>query len=98
MGQLKSDLDKASQKATALKNATDTLIQPVVITADTQTTVAGNTNAQEALKSAQDTAKKIASAVSKASTNIQSVAKEFEALDAKVAQSLPKPLGDYVHG
>lgn len=98
MGQLKSDLGGASQKATALKNATDTLTQPVVTTADTQTTVAGNTNGQAAIKSAQDKAKQLANAVTKASTNIQSVAKEFEALDAKVAQSLPKPLGDYLNG
>ncbi|WP_034564834.1 TIGR04197 family type VII secretion effector [Carnobacterium gallinarum] len=93
MEQLKSDLGGASQKATALKNATDILIQSVVITTDTQTTVAGNTNGQAAIKSAQDKAKQIANAVVKASSNIQSVAKEFEGLDAKVAQSVSKLFG-----
>ncbi|WP_034559985.1 TIGR04197 family type VII secretion effector [Carnobacterium gallinarum] len=98
MEQLKSDLGGASQKATALKNATNTLIQPVVITEDTQTTVTGNTNKQAAIKSAQDKAKQIANAVVKASSNIQSVAKEFEALDEQIGQNLPKPLGDYING
>lgn len=56
MGQLKSDLGGAIQKATALKNATDNLIQPAVTTADTQTTVAGNTNGQAAIKPVQDKA------------------------------------------
>ncbi|MGX7417425.1 TIGR04197 family type VII secretion effector [Carnobacterium gallinarum] len=98
MEQLKSDLGGASQKATALKNATNTLIQPVVITEDTQTTVTGNTNGQVAIKSAQDKAKQIANAVVKASSNIQSIAKEFEALDEQIGQNPPKPLGDYVNG
>ncbi|WP_413509240.1 TIGR04197 family type VII secretion effector [Carnobacterium maltaromaticum] len=98
MEQLKSDLSGASQKATAIKNAINTLIQPVVIADDAKTTVTGNTNGQLSIKSAQDKAKQIANAVVKASNNIQSVAKEFEALDEQIGQNLPKPLGDYVNG
>lgn len=98
MGQLQSDLAGASQKATALKKATDTLSQSVTLVTDTQTTIIGNSDAQQALQSSQDRTKKIARAISTASGNIQSVAKEFEALDAQIAHSLPKPLEAYTYG
>lgn len=88
-----SDLAGASQKATALKNAADKLIQQSNINNDTQTTVAGNTNAQEALAAAQETAAKTAQAVFAASNNLQSVAEDFQALDVNVANTMFKPLG-----
>ncbi|MTD40260.1 TIGR04197 family type VII secretion effector [Erwinia sp. CPCC 100877] len=90
---IQSDFTGASQKATALKGATDKLIQSASITKDTQTTVAGNTNAQEAITTAQETATKIAQAVFQASSNLQSVAKEFEALDQRVANTMIRGLG-----
>ncbi|MGX7203139.1 type VII secretion effector [Enterococcus plantarum] len=90
---IQSDLAGASQKATALKNATDKLIQQSNINSDTQTTVVGNDNAQEAITTAQETATKIAQAVFLASSNLQSVAKDFEALDQTVANTIFKPLG-----
>lgn len=89
---IQSDLAGASQKATALKNATDKLIQQSNINNDTQTTVVGNDNAQEAITTAQETATKIAQAVFLASSNLQSVAKDFEALDQSVANTLFKPI------
>lgn len=89
---IQSDLAGASQKATALKNATDRLIQQSNINNDTQTTVVGNDNAQEAITAAQETATKIAQAVFLASSNLQSVAKDFEALDQTVANTLFKPI------
>lgn len=85
---IQSDFAGASQKATALKGATDKLIQSSSITKDTQTTVTGNTNAQEAITTAQETAKKIAQAVFQASSNLQSVAKDFEAMDQNVANTM----------
>jgi type VII secretion effector (TIGR04197 family) len=90
---IKSDLTGASQKAIALKNATDRLIHQSRISNDTQTTVVGNDNAQEAITTAQETATKIAQAVFLASSNLQSVAKDFEALDQTVAKTIFKPLG-----
>lgn len=65
MPDIKSDLSGAQQKATALKSATDIMIQSSSITneTDTQTTVAGNTNAQEAIQIAQGTAKQISLAI-----------------------------------
>lgn len=90
---IKSDFTRATQKATALKNATDRLIQQSTITNDTQTTVAGNSNAQEAITTAQETATKTAQAIVIASNNLQSVAEDFQALDANVANTLFKPIG-----
>jgi type VII secretion effector (TIGR04197 family) len=90
---IQSDLAGASQKATALKNATDTLIQSSSVSEDTQTTVAGNTNAQEVIKLAQETATQIAQAVFFASSNLQSVAKDFEAMDENVANTMFNSLG-----
>lgn len=84
---IKSNLGSASQKATALKNATDQLVQQSSVSTDSQTTVAGNTNAKEAITKAQQTATKIAQAIHTASGNIQSVAKDFEAMDNELSRS-----------
>ncbi|KMN42444.1 TIGR04197 family type VII secretion effector [Bacillus sp. LK2] len=89
MSGIKSDLGRAQQKATALKSATDILIQSSSISneTDTQTTVAGNTNAQEAIQIAQETAKQVALAIATAANNIHSVAGNFEALDQLASQT-----------
>lgn len=90
---IKSDLGGAQLKATALKNATDSILQSTSPTNDSQTTVRGNTNAQEAITVAQETAKQIAAAISLASANIQSVAKNFEALDQSISQTMRSSIG-----
>lgn len=84
---IQSDMGTASQKATALKDATDQLIQQSSVSTDNQTTVAGNAKAQEAITKAQQTATKIAQAIHTASGNIQSVAKDFEAMDNELSRS-----------
>ncbi|MBC1504085.1 TIGR04197 family type VII secretion effector [Listeria booriae] len=88
-----SDLGDASVKATALKNATDSIVSYVSITLDTQTTVAGNKSAEESVKIAQDMAQQIASAVSTAASNIQSVASSFEAVDKEAGQGFTTSIG-----
>lgn len=90
---IKSDFGGAQSKATALKNATDSILQSASLTNDTQTTVNGNTNAQEAITAAQETAKQIAAAISLASANIQSVAEDFEALDQSISQTMRASIG-----
>lgn len=87
MSTIKSDLSGASLKATALKNATDSISQSALPTTDTQTTVLGNSSALNAIEAAQTTAQQIASAVSLASANIQSVAENFEAMDNQVGKN-----------
>ncbi|MBC1358337.1 TIGR04197 family type VII secretion effector [Listeria booriae] len=94
MSRIQSDLDGASIKATALKNATDSIVASISITTDTQTTVAGNNSAVESIKIAQETAQQIARAVATASSNIQSVASSFEAVDKKVGEGLTQAIGE----
>lgn len=94
MSTINSDLSGARQKATALKSATDSLSQSIVATTDTQTTVLGNAEALKTITSAQITAKAIASAVSLAAANIQTVAENFDAMDNQAAQALRGNIGD----
>ncbi|KMN45619.1 TIGR04197 family type VII secretion effector [Bacillus sp. LK2] len=95
MSAIKSDLSGAQQKATALKSATDMMIQSSSISseADTQTTVAGNKNAQEAIQIAQETAKQVALAIATAANNIHSVAENFEAMDQSASQTVFNRMG-----
>ncbi|KMN42953.1 TIGR04197 family type VII secretion effector [Bacillus paramycoides] len=95
MSDIKSDLSGAQQKATALKSATDIMIQSSLISneTDTQTTVAGNANAQEVIQIAQETAKQIALAISTAANNIHSVAENFEAMDQSASQTVFNRIG-----
>ncbi len=95
MSTIKSDLGDASLKATALKNATDSISQLPSVETDTQTTVMGNVSAQQAIRSAQNTAQQIADAVSLASANIRSVAEQFEAMDNQVEQNIKKNSGGF---
>lgn len=95
MSTIKSDLGDASLKATALKNATDSISQLPSVETDMQTTVMGNVSAQQAIRSAQNTAQQIADAVSLASANIRSVAEQFEAMDNQVEQNIKKNSGGF---
>lgn len=78
---VKSNLGVAQQRASALKNAVNSLLSNGTITSDTQTTVAGNKSAQNAIKSTIKAIKIVAETTTTASNNINSVAKNFEAID-----------------
>ena len=94
---VKSDSAVAGKIATAIANSLDGVDGGAILT-DTQTTVAGNTNAQEAIQSMLNGQNKIIQAIGKASSNLQSVASEFEAADQATRQlmsaiSIPSPTG-----
>lgn len=93
MSTFQSDLFGAREKATALMTATNTLTQSVSVTKDTQTTVAGNQNAHQAIDLAKNTATGIAQAIVSASNNIKSVAEDFEAMDQQTRSLFTSPLG-----
>ena len=78
---VKSNLGVAQQRASALKSAAGSLTAGGTPTSDSQTTVAGNKTAQEAITSTFNAVKKVTEAVNSASSNINSVAKNFEAID-----------------
>lgn len=88
MTNIMSNLGGARQKATALRTACDHITQNSSVDKDTRTTVAGNTNAHDTIQTIIDSAEQIAQAVLTASSQLQSVAEEFEALDQSVATSL----------
>lgn len=80
-GDIKSNLGEAQQHASALKSAVGLLGQGGTVTTDSQTTVAGNKNAQQAITSISTVIKSVTGAVNNASGNINSVAKNFKAMD-----------------
>lgn len=89
MSTIVSHLGQATEKATALQQATEKLQKNVAtVTMDEETTVAGNTNAHEAIQAEIDAVTQIASALITASSNLQSVAHDFASKDAELGQCL----------
>lgn len=93
LSKMQSDLSGASQKATELQQAVNLLSNASTITLDTQTTVSGNSNAQDIIQKSQSTAQQITEAITTASNNIKSVATEFEAVDQKGSNLFDLPFG-----
>ncbi|GHU40266.1 hypothetical protein FACS1894193_02280 [Bacilli bacterium] len=87
---LKSDVNLAHAKATALQTAVSNVLAFQSVTKDTQTTIQGNVKAHEVIGKEDSLGKEIALAVKSASKNLQSVAVEFEAMDKKLGQTLFK--------
>lgn len=89
MSTVASDLGQASEKATALQQAVSSLQgQGKTITKDEETTVGGNTQAHTAIQAEGEAVSQIASALTTASTNLQSVAEAFAAKDAEIGANL----------
>lgn len=78
---IKSNLGIAQARATALKNATESLNSSSSADKDSQTTVLGNSKAHSAIDSTLNVAKIVSGAVTNASSNINTVAGNFEAVD-----------------
>ena len=56
MNILQSSKEQAASSATSLKTASNNISQEITVTKDTQTTVAGNTNAQNSIEVSKQTA------------------------------------------
>lgn len=91
MSKIQIDNTSAKQKATALKQASTTLMTTTAVNKDTRTTVRGNANAHETILSAKQASEKISQAVTLSGIHLQSVAKEFAALDQKLSRLLVQP-------
>ncbi|WP_348920458.1 TIGR04197 family type VII secretion effector [Enterococcus rotai] len=76
----------AQAVATSIASSVSSLNQGTAITKDTQTTVAGNSNAQQAITQLTTFNNSLVQAITQASNNIRSVAAEFEAVDQRIAQ------------
>ena len=59
MNILQSSKEQAASSATSLKTASNNISQEITVTKDTQTTVAGNTNAQNSIEVSKQTASKM---------------------------------------
>ncbi|MBC1741447.1 TIGR04197 family type VII secretion effector [Listeria seeligeri] len=89
MSTVASDLGQAAEKATALQQAVSILQkQGTTATKDEETTVGGNTQAHMAIQAEAEAASQIASALTMASANLQSVAEAFAAKDAELGTNL----------
>lgn len=83
---INSNAAVAQAVATSIASSVSSLNQGTTITKDTQTTVAGNSNAQQAITQLTTFNTSLAKAITQASNNIRSVAAEFEAVDQRIAQ------------
>ncbi len=87
MGTITSDSSIANQYATGIQTATDQLSAIGEAEKDSQTTLQGNQLAHAAMDKSKTLLDQVVSAVSTASSNLHSVASDFEAVDAASAES-----------
>ena len=93
MDLLQSSREEASGAATDLIVASNGLNDVGTVTKDTETTVAGNANAQSSADTAIATGQKVQQVIQSMCNNIHSVATEFEAMDNALSKELqPKYL------
>ena len=88
MSILQSSKEQAASSATSLKTASNNISQEITVTKDTQTTVAGNTNAQNSIEVSKQTPSKMSKVIQGMSNNIHSVAEEFQAMDNTLGTQL----------
>jgi type VII secretion effector (TIGR04197 family) len=87
MSEVKSSSGAAQSIASSISASLSSLDQVATITKDTQTTVAGNSHAQQAITQLTAFNASLVQAVELASNNIRLVAAEFEAVDQEISQS-----------
>jgi type VII secretion effector (TIGR04197 family) len=98
MAYIKSNTGTASLIATSIARSLDGLSTGGIITSDTQTTISGNTTAAEAIQAMSDTTNSVLQAVGQASTNLQSIAADFEAMDQATRAIFTSPLPTFSGG
>ena len=93
MDLLQSSKEQASGAATQLMGASNGLNDVGTVTKDTETTVAGNANAQRSADTAITNGQKVQQVIQSMCNNMHSVATEFEAMDNALSKELqPKYL------
>ena len=88
MGLLQSSREQASGAATQLMGACNGLNNGGAVTKDSETTVAGNANAQSSADTAIATGQKVQQVIQNMCNNIHSAAAEFEAMDKDISKEL----------
>ena len=85
-----SNSQQAQQSTSKITSATTSLKQTSPIEDDTRTTLIGNQDIQSSLTSAKNSASQIASAISGAANQLQTVAQGFSTLDTQLSRDLFK--------
>ena len=88
MDLLQSSKEQASGAATHLIGASSGLSNVRSVTKDSETTVAGNKNAQSSADTAVTNGQKVQQVIQNMCKNINSVAAEFEAMDKDISKEL----------
>lgn len=88
MSEIKSNSVVAKSVASGIASSLDGINQKGTILSDNQTTVAGNTSAQQAISQLTTFNSSLSQAVGNASANIRSVAVEFEAVEDRIVQTI----------
>lgn len=92
MSEIKSNSSAAQSIASSISTSLSSMSQGTPIINDTQTTVAGNNNAQQVITQLTTFNTSLVQAVRQASDNIRLVATEFEEFDQKISQSVTRQI------
>lgn len=88
-----SNVSRASAIATGIQHSLETLRSSGITSPDAQTTVGGNTAAQQAASTSIAVRDQVISAVGYSAQNLQTVANEFVAMDAVLGNGFRSPGG-----
>ncbi|WP_321383088.1 TIGR04197 family type VII secretion effector [uncultured Enterococcus sp.] len=88
-----SNASKAAAVASSIQSSLETLNSSGITSSDGQTTVAGSTTAQEAASTSISVRDQVISAVGSSAQNLQTVAKEFVAMDVVIGAGFGLPGG-----
>lgn len=90
MTTLQNNAVLASQRATALATASQSIASGGIVAKDTQTNLAGNASASSAIDLAQQTATGMVDIITVMSNNIQNLSSAFQAMDQRLGTQLSK--------
>ena len=85
-----SNSQQAQQSTSRITSATSPLNQASSLQNDTRTTLIGNQDIQSSITSAKNSANQIASTISGAANQLQTVAQGFSTLDTQLSRDLFK--------
>jgi len=90
MATFSSNSQQAQQSTSRITSATSPLNQASSLQNDTRTTLIGNQDIQSSITSAKNSANQIASTISGAANQLQTVAQGFSTLDTQLSRDLFK--------
>ncbi|WP_152657721.1 TIGR04197 family type VII secretion effector [Oceanobacillus sp. CFH 90083] len=86
--EIQSNTEAARQIATNIAMSLDNLSSAGIVTKDSETTVAGNESAHEAIDASLHARQNIVEVIRNSCQNLQLVAEEFEAIDQEISNHI----------